>query len=79
MVHVRITRPEPRLRYLMLLVGTVGYLGICVDYALAIAEQVDVWSTRAERTCSARPIGSGSCRFCCKSRFPPLIKIFLAR
>jgi len=35
--------------------GTVRYLGIEVDDALAIAEQVDVWCTRAERTCSAPP------------------------
>ena len=32
--------------------STVRYLGIEVDDALAIAEQVD---TRAERTCSAQP------------------------
>src|SRR5689334_23333335 len=35
--------------------STVRYLGIEVDDALAIAEQTDVWNTRAEPTCSARP------------------------
>src|SRR5204863_7907594 len=34
---------------------TVRDLGIEVDDALAIAEQIDVLTTRAELTCSARP------------------------
>ena len=36
-------------------------LGIEVDDALAIAEQVDVWNARAEQTCSARSLMAGSC------------------
>jgi hypothetical protein len=49
--------------------GTVRYLGIEVDNALTIAEQVDVWLTGMEQTCSAplslavqcqqRPLASG--------------------
>jgi integrase len=39
--------------------STVRYLGIEVDDAIAIAEQVDV--TRAERTCSARCPSAASC------------------
>ena len=55
-----IYRRTGNLRAVQLLLGhtkiesTVRYLGIEVDDALAIAEQVDVSSTRAERTCSAR-------------------------
>jgi hypothetical protein len=33
------------------------------DDALAIAEQVDVWSTWAEQTCSARPSNPESCQY----------------
>ena len=36
--------------------STVRYLGIEIDDALAIAEQVDVRNTGAERTCSAHPL-----------------------
>src|SRR6476620_4968427 len=49
------------LRAVQLLLGhtkiesTVRYLGIEVDDALAIAEQVDVRNTWAEQKCSARP------------------------
>src|SRR5882672_10335255 len=56
-----IYRRTGNLRAVQLLLGhtkiesTVRYLGIEVDDALAIAEQVDVLGTRAERTCSARP------------------------
>src|SRR6202000_429462 len=35
--------------------STVRYLGIEVDDALAIVDQVDVLNTRAERTCSHPP------------------------
>ena len=55
-----IYRRTGNLRAVQLLLGhtkiesTVRYLGIEVDDALAIAEQVDVRNTRAERTCSAR-------------------------
>ena len=54
-----IYRRAGNLRAVQLLLGhtkiesTVRYLGIEVDDALAIAEQVDVCNTRAERTCSA--------------------------
>src|SRR6202011_5999227 len=37
-------------------------LGIVGDDALAMAEQVDVCNTRAERTCSARPPTAGLCQ-----------------
>src|SRR4051794_15456216 len=57
---ILIYRRTGNLRAVQLLLGhtkiesTVRYLGIEVDDALAIAEQVDVWITRAEQTCSAR-------------------------
>jgi len=59
-----IYRRTGNLRAVQLLLGhtkiesTVRYLGIEVDDALAIAEQVDVGITRAERTCSARSTSS---------------------
>src|SRR3981189_2522896 len=40
--------------------STVRYLGIEVDDALAIAEQVDVRTTRAEQSCSSRSICAAS-------------------
>jgi hypothetical protein len=43
--------------------STVRYLGIEVDDALAIAEQVNVWNTWAERTRSAGLSVAGSCQF----------------
>jgi integrase len=55
-----IYRRTGNLRAVQLLLGhtkmesTVRYLGIEVDDALAIAEQVEVWNARAEQTCSAR-------------------------
>jgi integrase len=58
-----IYRPTGNLRAVQLLLGhtkvesTVRYLGIEVDDALAIAEQVDV-----ERICSARPLNRGLCQ-----------------
>jgi hypothetical protein len=42
--------------------STVRYLGIEVDDALAIAEQVDVWNARAEQACSARAPTTVSCQ-----------------
>jgi hypothetical protein len=54
-----IYRRTGNLRAVQLLLGhkkiesTVRYLGIEVDDALAIAEQIDVRATRAEPTCSA--------------------------
>ena len=62
-----IYRRTGNLRAVQLLLGhtkiesTVRYLGIEVDDALTIAEQVDVRITRAERTCSARPTSAVSC------------------
>lgn len=62
-----IYRRTGNLRAVQLLLGhtkiesTVRYLGIEVDDALAIAEQVDVGNTRAERTCFGRPLTAGSC------------------
>jgi integrase len=59
-----IYRRTGNLRAVQLLLGhtkiesTVRYLGIEVDDALAIAEQIEVGSTRAERTSSARPISA---------------------
>ena len=63
-----IYRRTGNLRAVQLLLGhtkiesTVRYLGIEVDDALAIAEQVDVLISRAERTCSAHPVTAGSCQ-----------------
>src|SRR5882757_4009265 len=63
-----IYRRTGNLRAVQLLLGhtkiesPVRYLGIEVDDALAIAEQVDVLDTRAERTCSARPPTAGLCQ-----------------
>jgi integrase len=62
-----IYRRTGNLRAVQLLLGhtkiesTVRYLGIEVDDALAIAEQVDVRNTWAEQTCSARPLVTRSC------------------
>jgi integrase len=56
-----IYRPTGNLRAVQLLLGHTKvenrYLGIEVDDALAIAEQVDV-----ERICSARPLNRGLCQ-----------------
>jgi len=57
-----IYRRTGNLRAVQLLLGhtkiesTVSYLGIEVDDALAIAEQVDVRNPWAEQKCSARPL-----------------------
>src|SRR6185436_1069166 len=56
-----ISKKTGNLRAVQLLLGhrkiesTVRYLGIEVDDALAVAEQIDVRTTRAELTRSARP------------------------
>src|SRR4029077_16924370 len=63
-----IYRRTGNLRAVQLLLGhtkiesTVRYLGIEVDDALAIAEQVHTGCTWAERTCSAHPLCAGSCQ-----------------
>jgi site-specific recombinase XerD len=69
-----IYRRTGNLRAVQLLLGhtkiesTVRYLGIKVDDALSIAEQVEIWDARAERTSSARSISAGLGP---KPRFPP--------
>jgi hypothetical protein len=61
-------RRTGNLRAVQLLLGhtkiesTVRYLGIEIDDALAIAEQVDVGNTRAEQTCPARQFMAGACQ-----------------
>lgn len=56
------------LRPVQLLLGhnriesTVRYLGIVVDDALAIAQQIDIGKIRAGRTCSTHPRTAGLCQ-----------------